>query len=179
MKLTSTKRIESKVLSGVTLVIRKINKRRRDDIEDLIRPIIAKFPDREEYAALDGDRGKDKLSDEKEARWWALTCQAARLYNAEVQPIIVRMGFVRFEGLEIENENGETEPATLDNLHNCSDEADALYAELVEAVEHERGLSQEEAKNSDSPSISAAAEGGKQDNADPVGMPETITRAAA
>jgi hypothetical protein len=182
MKLSSLKRIESKTLPGVVFVIRRITQRRRDEIDDLIEPIAKAMPDREEYSALSRERAalpKDaSLPPEKEARWLELGMRASRLYRKDVLPQIVRLGLVRIEGLEIETEDG-AQPATLDNLTSCCAEADALYDEIVEAVERERGLLPDEAKNSDSPSTLAAREGGKIESAENAATTETTTPAAA
>lgn len=181
MKLSSTIRVESKAIPGVAFVIRKINKRRRDDIEEIIRPIVEAMPDRAEYVALSTERGETgPLPDaEKEARWGYLVLEAYRLYQRAAQPAILRCCLVRIDGLEIEDAAGAAHPATLDDLADCCDEADAVYAEIVAAVERERGLTADEAKNSDSLSTSAAPEGGKRDSAAPAETLETTTASAA
>lgn len=178
MKISSIIRIESEVLPGVFFVIRKISKARRDEIDAIVRPVVEAMPDREEYAALTAERSAGPLSEEKEARWGKLTSEAARLYARQVQPVLVRCGFVRIEGLEIETADGVI-PATLDTLSDCCDEADQVYQEIVDAVERERGLSVAEAKNSGSPSTSAALEGGKPESAAPVESAETTILSAA
>lgn len=180
MKLSSTIRVESKAMPGVAFVIRKINKRRRDDIEEIIRPIVEGMPDRAEYVALSTERGEDPLPDaEKEARWWQLVLRASRLYTRDAQPAILRCCLVRIEGLEIEDAAGASHPATLDDLADCCEEADALYAEIAAAVERERGLTPDEAKNSGSLSTSAAPEGGNRDSAAPAETPVTTIASAA
>ena len=129
---------------------------------------LEKFP----YGAID-------FPDAKFQRWAELKDQIDKLDRKEQTPAAVAFVLVRIEGLELVNDEGEVVPSTLENLREYG--SDDLYLELANEVARELGLVDDEAKNSESPSTSAAVDGDKSPtgNVTTAGETEKTTAAAA
>lgn len=97
-----------------------------------------------------------------------------RVESDIVKPAYVRVILRAVAGLEIDDQ-----PATVDAFIESGPRD--LYLEALAAVERELGLSETETKNSESPTISTALEGGAMSNtsAGPVSDAETTTRVPA
>jgi len=180
----STRTVESQALPGVRFVLRRMTKRRADQLDERQAIFREKLrPLYEEFTPLDRERAeaKEDFPRDKLSRWSELLAQIARIDQNEMAPVAARTCLVRIEDLEITypdaDGNDRTEPATLDLVLEHG--PDELYREILHEIKRECGLLPEEAENLPYPSTSAAAVDGSPGSAALAARPETITPAAA
>lgn len=154
MRFESQFTIDSKLFPGVRITVRRLNQVQRARLEFELLPhrvrysdLMAKLealPKEPEPPAIDPDR----------IERGRLTLESTAVLNAHFKPLTIRAGFISIEGADL---NGS--PFTADSLIEHGDSA--LIDEVWIAIEQEAGLSAEQTKNSQSPSTSAALEGGE------------------
>lgn len=180
----STRTVDSKAFPGVRFVIRRMTKRRADQLDEKQAAFREKLrPLYEEFSPLDTERveAKENFPAEKLKRWAEIFGQISKIDSQEMSPIAARFCLVRIESLEItfpgEDGSDKTAPATLDLVMEHG--PDEVYQEILHEIKRECGLLPEEAENLNSPSTSAAAVDGIPGNADHAEKQETITPSAA
>lgn len=129
MEYESTLDVESRTHPGVRFFVRRMSFGKRLELTRIVKDTLARL----EYV----EAGAGGVRDEAEAA----------LLGAEVDKEYLRWGLVQVEGLYIDGA-----PATPDSLIEAGPEG--LAIEALEAVRREAGLSEEERKNSESPSTS-------------------------
>jgi hypothetical protein len=130
MTYESYSRVDSKIQSGVAFIVSKMSFGRRTDLLRRIRELTMKG----EFLQS-GMEPKERLE--------------AALLSAEVDRVYVAWGLHKVVGLEIDG--AEATPELL-----ASFGPEELFREAVAAVKTECGLSDDERKNSLSPSISSS-----------------------
>jgi len=126
MRYESRVRVNSKVVEGVSFTVKKMSFGRRLDLLRRVGDLLSRL----EY--LEGGEGtKEKIE--------------AALLAGEVDRVYLEWGLDSIEGLTIDGE----EPTVAVLVERGPEE---LVREIIEVVKRESGLSEEERKNSSSPS---------------------------
>jgi len=159
MEYASTFTVESKVAPGVVFTLRRMTKRLRDDLEDeqevsaeKMRPLIQEIQPLEKEV-FDLINKKESVPPDKWIAYQLHMRKIRRIERQETDPRAIRFVVLSVTGYSIDGA-----PATVDSL--IANAPDDLYDEISNAVKHEIGLDVAARGNSESPSTSAAAEGG-------------------
>lgn len=130
MDYESTITVESKVLPGVRVTVRRMSFGRRLELTRQVKQLLSRL----EFLAA----GETSAAEEVEAA----------LAASEIDRVYVGWGLAGVEGLEIDGR-----PATAELLLDAGPES--LVSEALALIRREAGLSEEERKNFESHSISA------------------------
>jgi hypothetical protein len=130
MDYESTITVDSKVLPGVRVTVRRMSFGRRLELTRQVKQLLSRL----EFLAA----GEASAAEEVEAA----------LAASEIDRVYVGWGLAGVEGLEIDGR-----PATAELLLDAGPES--LVAEALALIRREAGLSEEERKNFESHSISA------------------------
>jgi hypothetical protein len=180
LQITNKKTIESQAVPGITYTVRLLNKTKRAERDAPIMDAIVRHQTAATahydamiaagYAVVNGywDRPKDLPSPTEEAmaEIRVLRAEVDLIRDEFILPAVIRAGLISIAGFT--DDAGNPVIATADTLLECGADADALIDEVYLACESASGLSENERKNSPSPTISA----------EPVGDATNVSTAA-
>ena len=146
-KKTTT--IKSKVCPGVEIIVRKMTESRRIELQMTIIEPNEKI--RELLTKITAMKAEDSAGERNTPAILKINDEVQRIITKELNPLKIRWGVSAIRGLCLGDEN---EPGTLDNLLDWPSD---LVEEVLDIVEQGSGMSEKEAKNSESPTTSGAA----------------------
>ncbi len=109
------------------------------------------------------------LTDADEADVYKVLDESARINRLEVRPAYVEECFVRLDGVAVDDQPIDS----VEKLMNLAPES--LYAEVADVISKECGLTADEKQDFESPTTSAAGEGGRTSDSTAASVDEPST----
>lgn len=168
MRFESQFTIESKLFPGVRITVRRLNQVQRARLEFELLPHRVRYSDLVgKLEALPKEPEPPTVDPDRIERG-RLALESTAVLNAHFKPPTIRTGFIAIEGADL---NGSA--FTADSLIEHGDSA--LIDEVWIAIEQEAVLSAAQTKNLQSPSTSAALEGGESKPTNAVNVSKAAT----
>lgn len=175
IKLSSRKTFESKLYSGVRVVIRVLSEGVRTRIRLQLAPSLVKIRDlNKELEAVEIPKNASGETDFNAqvdpavfSKIVRISDETTSITQTEIDPIYFKQGFVSITGLEIDGSSDLSAEQIIEFAPTD------LYDEIVEAIKHGSEISSEESKNSSSPITSAEAQDGRGPNTTAQSVNET------
>lgn len=160
---------ESTVTPGVTFKVRSLSKIERAKREFPLMDARFQIADlANEWLAIkppeDGEEDIRTAKDVRRARF--IDVQYQLLMDSVIKPAVLRAGVVSIHGLKIDGK-----AAGIDSLIAGGNALDDLIEEIFEACQEASGLTEQQRKNSESPSTSNTRGRGEAKNSEPVAAP--------
>lgn len=160
---------ESKVHPGVTFKVRSLSRRDRAVREfDLIEARAALQDIQSEWLPIaPPEEGvEDKRTPEQVKHASVLWMKHAAIFERDIKPAVIKSALVSIEGVEIAGV-----VVTPETLFSGGSQLDALIDEIYQACEHASGLTEEQAKNSQSPTTSNGPVAGEEKSSSDAAQP--------
>lgn len=153
MKLTGKEKHQSKLVNGVTFVLRTVTEPRRQKFREAVADAQLRVG-----TLVDESTALEAVEPRNTARIEAINAEIEKIYAEEIHPCYIDHFLVGFPGCEVpvdpdnEAEDAPMEPMTKDNFLVVA--PTALYTEIVVAIRDRISLGSADVKNFESPTIS-------------------------
>ena len=150
MKYETTKRIESALFPGVSIILRKMTEGRRIELRSLTSEANKRV---REIMRAQAEIDKKPEDERDTTTWLELQDEFDGLRIGTINPVWIKWGVKQIEGLEVDGR--------VLGVEDWKDWPSALTEEVLEAVNGESELNGTERKNSPSPTTSGVAVDGE------------------